>query len=215
MKIGVAVLVLLVWALPAYAAGPTLFKEFSYGQPRVEIQKLPGVTPCDDVEKGALCRQKQSFAGYDGWDQAFLFNDGKLTLVALAGPMDNTLYTKVLGVMTNNGFILAALQSGDKLFDFIRVLHEKGEKAAVAGLTAFEASALNGDTGLTYTFAAKDAMKGAAKLGSYAQFVLNAPDSLRATEFEVSEDGMSVRFIAPKAALKDMKRQMEGQKESF
>ena len=44
MKIGVAVLVLLVWTLPAYAAGPTLFKEFSYGQPRVEIQKLPGMT---------------------------------------------------------------------------------------------------------------------------------------------------------------------------
>lgn len=134
----IMVSLILACVLPAYAGGPTLFKEFSYGQPREEIQKLSGITPCDEVAAGALCRQKQSFAGY---------NDG--------------------------------------------------------------------DRGLVYTFAPKNALKGAAKYGSYSQFAFNAPESLRATELELSGNGMFVRFIAPKAALNDMKQQMAGQKESF
>ncbi|MDE7371365.1 MAG: hypothetical protein K2N07_06440 [Desulfovibrio sp.] len=215
MRYLLAVLLVTVCAFPAYAEGPALFKEFSYGQPRAEVEKLPGVLPCDEIAPGALCRQNQSFAGSSDWLQAFVFDKGKLSMVALAGPASGDSYTKVVGVMTNNGFIPTTLQSGDKMFDMLKALPEKGEKAAIAELTAFEAAALNGDAGLTYTFIPKDALKGAAKYGSYAQFVFNAPESLRATELELAGDEMFVRFIAPRAALNDMKQQMESQKESF
>lgn len=211
----IMVSLILACVLPAYAGGPTLFKEFSYGQPREEIQKLSGITPCDEVAAGALCRQKQSFAGYNDWLQAFIFDNGKLSMVALAAPTDGDLYAKIMGVMTNNGFMPTALQSGDKMFDLIKAISEKGDKAAIAELGEFEITALNGDRGLVYTFAPKNALKGAAKYGSYSQFAFNAPESLRATELELSGNEMFVRFIAPKAALNDMKQQMAGQKESF
>lgn len=215
MRYFLAALLLMVCAFPAYAEGPALFKEFYYGQPRAEIEKLPGVISCDEIASGALCRQKQAFAGSSDWLQAFVFDKGKLSMVGLAGPVDGDLYTRVVGVMTNNGFIPTTLQSGDKMFDMFKALPEKGEKAAIAELTGFEAAALNGDAGLTYTFIPKDALKGATKYGSYPQFVFNAPPSLRATELEISGDDMFVRFIAPRAALDDMKQQMESQKESF
>lgn len=215
MKYLLALLLVVVCVCPSYAEGPALFKEFSYGQPREAIQKLPGVMPCDEIAQGALCRQKQSFAGFSDWLQAFVFDKEKLSMVVLAGPVDGDLYTRVVGVMTNNGFIPMTLQSGDKMFDMLKALPEKGQKAAIAELTAFEAAALNGDAGLTYTFIPKDALKGAAKYGSYAQFIFNAPESLRATELELAGDEMFVRFIAPRAALNDMKQQMESQKENF
>lgn len=215
MRYLLAVLLVAACVFPAYAEGPALFKEFSYGQPREDVQNLPGVIPCDEIAPGALCRQNQSFAGSGDWLQAFVFDKGKLSMVALAAPVDGDLYTRVVGVMTNNGFIPTTLQSGDKMFDMLKTLPEKGEKAAIAELTEFEAAALNGDTGLTYTFIPKDALKGAAKYGSYAQFVFTAPESLRATELELAGDEMFVRFIAPRAALNDMKQQMESQKESF
>ena len=205
----------LIWAMPAWAAGPTLYKEFSYGQPRAEILQLPGVQACDEVEKGALCRSRQAFAGYDGWQQAFLFSGDKLAVVALAGPTSETLYTSLFGVMHNNEFFTVVLQSDDKVFDFARAIHERGFDAAAGELAQFEVEALNSSESLTYTLLPKDALKAAGKAGSYPLYARQAPTSLRATEIVVRGDTLAVRFLAPAAALRDMQERMDSQKESF
>lgn len=214
MKILLFVLAITLCSGTAFAEGPQLFKEFSYGQPQFELRKKDGMSPCEDAEKNALCREGQSFAGFSDWEQIFFFREGGLSLVALVGPAEAERYTNVVGTITNNGFIPAVLQSGDKYFDFIKEVKEKG-KAAAADLAAFEAAALNGTSGLTYTFIEKADAKGAAKTGSFISFVGAAPESLRVVEVEAMGGDMYVRFLAPKAALADQQKQMEKQKESF
>ena len=214
MKILLFVLAITLCSGTAFAEGPQLFKDFSFGQPRADLLQKAGMVPCDEVEKEALCREGQKFAGFSDWEQLFLFRGGKLSLVALTGPTDDDRYVKTIGTITNNGFIPAVLQSGDKYFDFIKEVKEKG-KAAAADLATFEAAALNGASGLTFTFIEKADAKGAAKTGSFISFIGAAPQTLRAVEVEIAGDDMYVRFLAPKAALADQKKQIEEQKESF
>lgn len=205
----------LIWAMPAWAAGPTLYKEFSYGQSRAEIQRLPGVYACDEVDTGALCRSQQSFASFDGWEQIFLFSNDKLVVVALAADTSESLYTNVFGVMHNNGFFTVVMQAGNKVFDFAQAIREYSVEAAAAKLTQTEAALLNDSAPLTYIMCPKEAVKAASKVGSFSLYAQKAPVSLRATEVIISSELMMVRFLAPVAALHDMKRQMDSQKERF
>lgn len=149
----------LIWAMPAWAAEPTLYKEFSYGQSRAEIQRLPGVYACDEVDTGALCRSQQSFASFDGWEQIFLFSNDKLVVVALAADTSESLYTNVFGVMHNNGFFTVVMQAGNKVFDFAQAIREYSVEAAL----------LNDSAPLTYTMCPKEAVKAASKVGSFSR----------------------------------------------
>lgn len=204
----------LIWAMPAWADGPALFKDFSYGQLRTEIQQLPDIYACDDVQEGALCRSQQSFANYDGWEQIFLFTNDKLDVVVLFDDTNKNLYN-ITGVLTNSHYFAAVIQAGDKIFDFIQAINEHGFESAVAKLTQTETAFLNGNDSVTYTFCPANILKSAITAGNFSNYLLKAPTSLRATEVIVSNDSLTVRFLAPVAALHDIRKQMNSQTESF
>lgn len=205
----------LIWAMPAWAAGPTLYKEFSYGQSRAEIQQLPGVYACDEVDTGALCRSQQSFASFDGWEQIFLFSNDKLVVVALAADTSESLYTNVFGVMHNNGFFTVVMQAGNKVFDFAQAIREYGVEAAATKLTQTEAAFLN-DSAPAYLHHVPQGGRESSQQGG--QFQPLRPEGSGIAPGNRShhqQRAMMVRFLAPVAALHDMRRQMDSQKERF
>lgn len=213
MKI-LLILLSFIWAIPAWADGPALFKTFSYGQLRTEIQQLPDVYACDDIKTGALCRSQQSFANVDDWEQIFLFTNNKLDIVALVDDTNENL-NNIIGVLTNNNYFPAVIQAGDKIFDVIQAINEHGFESALAKLSQTEASYLNTNDSVTYTYCPVDILKSAITAGNFSKYIMKAPTSLRITEVIVSSDSLVVRFLAPVASLNDIKKQMNNQTESF
>lgn len=215
MRYALIVLGLLLCCGDAFAGGPQLFKEFSYGQTRGDILKTSGIFPCDSVREGALCREAQSFSGLNDWAQILVFENGKLTLVGLSGDAKANRLQKVATTLVSGGFLPLVLQSGDKHFDGISVIRKRGAKAFDEEFGAFESAALNGREPLIYTFAKTEQVKGAGSAATYIEVVRNAGVDMRAVEVEATKSRVIVRFLAPKAALVDHLEQMKGTKETF
>ena len=216
MRIIIAIMVLFCCAVNAHADGPQLFKDFSFGQPRAEIAKMKGVIPCNDLEKGALCRDKQSFAGNDKWGQGFVFDGGNLSMVILKTRFDHQRFAQTMGVVANNGYSIVALRSGTDKCDVLNVIHAKGKDAVSSAVSEFEAAAINGRDNLIYTFVANDTVKQCGKTSTnYPDLVRCAPENMRAVEMELSATTLYVRFVAPKAAQATMQKLASEQVESF
>lgn len=216
MKILFFVLAVTLCSGTALAEGPQLFKEFSFGQPRAEISKIKGVTPCNDLEKDALCRDKQSFAGNDKWKQGFVFDDGKLSMVILKTRANEKRFVQAMGAVANNGYSVSVLRSGMDSCDVLNVIHTKGKDAVDDIVNEFEAAALNGGDSLIYTFVQRDTVRQCGKTSvNYPELVKCAPENMRAVEMELSGETLYVRFVAPKALLARMQHLASGQKESF
>ena len=216
MRIILAIMVLCCCAVNALADGPQLFKEFSYGQPRAEIAQIKGVIPCNDLEKGALCRDKQTFAGNDKWGQGFVFSDGRLSTVVLKTRFDEKRFAQTMGVVANNGYSIVALRSGTDKCDVLNVIHTKGKDSVNSAVSEFEAAAINGRDNLIYTFVANDTVKQCGKISTnYPDLVRCAPENMRAVEMELSANTLYVRFVAPKAVQSTMQKLASEQTESF
>lgn len=216
MRIIITVMILFCCAANAHADGPQLFKEFSYGQPHSEIANIKGMTPCNDLDKGALCRNRQSFAGNDKWKQGFVFDDGKLSMVILKTRANEKRFVQAMGAVANNGYSVAVLRSGMDSCDVLNVIHTKGKDAVGDIVNEFEAAALNGGNNLIYTFVQKDTVRQCGKISAtYQDLVRCAPETMRAVEMELSGETLYVRFVAPKALLARMQHLASGQKESF
>ena len=216
MRIILAIMVLCCCAVNAHAEGPQLFKDFSYGQPRAEIAKIKGVIPCNDLEKGALCRDKQSFAGNDTWGQGFVFSDGRLSTVVLKTRFDEKRFAQTMGAVANNGYSIVVLRSGTDKCDVLNVIHTTGKGAVSSAVSEFESAAINGRDSLIYTFVANDTVKQCGKTSTnYPDLVQCAPETMRAVEMELSANTLYVRFVAPKADQATLKKLASEQTESF
>ena len=216
MRIILAIMVLCCCAVNAHADGPQLFKDFYYGQPRADIAKIKGMVPCNDLQKGALCRDKQSFAGNDKWGQGFVFADGKLTTIVLKTKLDEQRAIKTMGAVSNNGYSLALMRSGSNSCDVINVIHTKGLEAVHSAVNGFEAAALNGSNNLIYTLVQNDVLTQCRKTSTnYADLVQCAPADLRVVDMELVNATLYVRFVAPKAAFASMKKLASEQNDPF
>jgi hypothetical protein len=215
MKAIVFALAVMFCSSHVFAAGPPLFKEFIYGQSRPDLLKVPGVEICDEVVKDALCRDKQSFSGFDDWIQVLMFSNGKLALVAMSGAKEDSRYTKVVGTLLQGGYTPLVMQSGPKTFDGLTVMHEKGAKEFESAFVGFEASALNSGVPLTYTFVQNDVVKKSPKSKTFFELLRDADNNMRTVELVIDDSNIIVRFLAPKAALGDQLEQMKKQKENF
>lgn len=216
MRIIIAAMLLCCCTVNAYADGPQLFKDFSFAQPRAEISKIKGMTPCNDLKKDALCRDKQSFAGNDKWGQGFLFDDGTLSMVILKTRFDDKRLVQTMGTVANNGYSVAVLRSGTDSCDVLNVVHSQGKDAVGSAVGEFEAAALNGSDHLIYTLVQNDTIKQCGKTSaSYTDLIKCAPENMRAVEIELSGETLFVRFLAPKAAFANMQKLAGKQKESF
>lgn len=194
-----------------------LYKDFFFSQPRADIQKIPGVKTCDNFEAGALCRERQPFAGFD-WLQAFTFLDNNLVQVTLVEDFSQDRYVKVVGAIHNNGLFLAHLQSGAQAFDFAAHAKSKGKDAAVQAMNIFEKRGLN-DGQVIYTFIPNDTVPILRDAGSFAGFLPKSPGNMRTVEMEIREDiggpWIAIRFFATKAAEKLMGQKIIKSKDSF
>lgn len=216
MRIIVAVMLLCCCAANAYADGPQLFKDFSFGQPRAEIAKIKGMIPCNDLKKGALCRDKQSFAGNDKWGQGFVFDGDSLSMVVLKTRFDDKRLVQTMGTVANNGYAITVLRSGTDSCDVLNVMHSQGKAAIGSAVGEFEAAAMHGSDNLIYTLVQNDTIKQCGKSSAnYTDLIKCAPENMRAVEIELSGDTLFVRFLAPKAAFANMQKLADEQKESF
>lgn len=112
-------------------ANVLLYKNFYYGQPRSDLLKIKGARDCSQssgIER-AVCIDKQRFAGSNGWTALFsFFNDRLHRVVLIAEKPTGAAFNLATGALLKNDFIAVLIESGNHLFDIIRMSQVGTEK---------------------------------------------------------------------------------------
>lgn len=212
-------LLLLMLAVPACAEeNIPLFKDYYYGMSKADVQKKSGAIACQHENLlGSLCMTKPISFGNQQWEQVFLIEDNKLGAVLLAKDIDAQSLVAVMQTVTSNGYVLLSMSTGSKQFDLINTVHTKGKNSINAEMTKFEAEAQNAQE-LAYGFFEAEKVKpliAKSDVISFGDFVAKAPVNLRSVEIKRTGDILSVQFLAPIAAIQDMRKKAGESKEKF
>lgn len=204
-----ALCAVVMWCGMAAAETVPLYKDYVYGMPRADVAKVPGVGACPDTEDpAALCREGESFAG-ETWTQVFAFFEERLIAIKLvAQGMDNH-FMAALNALNNTGDVVVEIKdAAGNVFDaFVEAPLAKDGQIYEQNQIKFAQDAVS--TGaITYTYYSKDAFVpgGAPGASDRSDFLVSAPDSIRATELALVSTAYSatviVRFLAPKLAMR-------------
>lgn len=221
MKTLVACLLALALAVPALAAEEKipLFKNFTYGMTKAEVQKEAKAVPCEDARlEGELCLPGTAKFGNQDWEQVFMFEGDKLAAVILARDYSDKSAVNALQTIMGNKYLLLMVTNGTKQLDVIDIV-AKGKGASLdAAIAAFERESANAEA-LTYSLFADKQIKGLLQGGrskNITEFIQNAPRDLRSVEIiRASNNVLLVKFLAPKAALQDMLGKKDEVQDSF
>lgn len=201
----------------AIAAENKLFKDFSYDAPKANFAKAKGYYDCSQEMNGdALCLDNVDFIGHK-FTQVLLFNEKKLKNVALfVEPFEQAVYASATAALAKT-FSLAALADGKSQLDLIELARTTNDRNAyLTRLTNYESQGLTSGE-LTYTFFEGVEMK--KSYTSVAVMSMDMPDTVRAAEMHVSEDGASsalvIRFSFPKLDQKQFEAAAQKPVESF
>lgn len=221
MKTLVACLLALALAAPALAAEEKipLFKNFTYGMTKAEVQKEAKAVPCEDPRlEGELCLPGTAKFGNQDWEQVFMFEGDKLAAVGLAREYSDKSAVNALQTIMGNKYSILMLANGAKQLDVIDMV-VKGKAASLdAAIAAFERESANAEA-LTYSLFAdkqiKELLQG-GKSKNITEFMQNAPRDLRSVEIiRAGDNGLLIKFLAPKAALQDMLGKKDEVQDSF
>lgn len=221
MKTLFACLFALALTVPALAAEEKipLFKNFTYGMTKAEVQQVAKAVPCVDASlEGELCLPGTIKFGNQDWAQIFMFEGDKLAAVALIRELSETAIVNALQTIMGNDYTALMMQNGTKQFDVLAAIARGEGDNLSAAMDTFERESADADS-LTFSLFENKHIKALAKNGkskNITEFLQKAPRDLRSVDIiRAGDDALIVKFLAPKAALLDMFANKDEVQDSF
>ncbi len=216
-KILMLALSLMLLATPCFAEEIKLFKNYSYGMSKEQVEETTNLIPCEAATlEGDLCTpHKITFLGEE-WIQAFYFHNDELRYVGLFSTFTEGLLHKSLQGISQNGFVLMHIVSDSSAFDAVPYLPE-GRDITLEALSTWEHENQNSQA-FTYSLVEEKNLKQMIverNVKSTASFIHKAPITTRMVEIELTSMSVTVKFLAPIKALEDHRKENQVSKEEF
>lgn len=192
----------------AYAGNTRLYKQYVFGMSRKEIKQDKKVYDCSkSFEQGALCKDREKFAGED-MAISFRFLNNKLVAVVLLPEFTNENYIKFSSALVSK-FQLASIQNEQKKVDLLLQFKKNGKDMALKNIADVEQIGLSNGN-IKYVFIDKNIFLKLAKTSSsIVDLTMKADRNMRVVEYVVFEDENTkyglIQFAAPNRTRELMK----------
>ena len=198
MKHVLPLLLLLLMAMPAQAAGVPLFDGYDLDMPRSAVQRRAQAEPCrtPGLEEH-LCRSQPATFGGQQWQQVFMFSENRLKAIVLQRPFSPAGFRDAMQAIVGNGLVLAEINADGSVFDALAAAR-KGARSFESRLKTFEQQAAKARQ-LTYSFLDKRSLRAAGNVASLRQFLQQAPAATRGVTLSHNGRLMILTFLAPGA----------------